>query len=726
MLRISHGSTVACARRSISLAVALALAAPPVFAVDPLVVGRNATEKNAVAEAAPENVEAQDLAAASDYVDANGAGDGSDAAVADGANAVAVGPASYAFGENAAAFGFGSAALGNDSTAVGPFSLALGSGASAFGFGSSALGDYSTALGYGSSASGYTSLAFGYNASSNGNGAIAIGGEAVLELSWDQGTALFVTRADGLLSTAVGPGAQADGAVSVAIGAGAQALDDLGVAIGHRAQASFKAVAIGNEALANEYNGVALGNETKALGPYSVALGGIAYAEETHTTAVGFGSRANGYQATAIGAYALAWSPVSLAVGNGATAEAMYSTAIGYQARSWGTGSIAMGMQAVAGGLRPVKEPPPPSCTDPDDPDCGPIGWPREPSTADFEMPEFAIAVGQGAQAFGFASMALGYHSLTLSENSVALGAGSLADRDNVVSVGASQSWLRNDGSTVAAFTRQIINVAAGTEDYDAMNVGQGGALAAAFGGGASFVNGAMVAPTYHIQGGSYGDVGATFAAVDAKLTGLQQAIDGIEVPPTDPVDPPPVDPTDPGEGTDGNDIAYDDTTQDSVTLGGNNGTQVKNVANGVATKDAVNKGQMEQADAATLATANQYADSVGAKTLTSANQYTDQRIAAINDQFVDLSREVDRRLHRQDERIDQMGAMSAAMMSMSINAANGRSERGRFAVGAGVQNSQSALSVGYSKSFGNASFSIGGAFTDQDSSAGVGFGIDL
>jgi hypothetical protein len=65
-------------------------------------------------------------------------------------------------------------------------------------------------------------------------------------------------------------------------------------------------------------------------------------------------------------------------------------------------------------------------------------------------------------------------------------------------------------------------------------------------------------------------------------------------------------------------------------------------------------------------------------------------------------------------------------MMSMSINAANGRSERGRLAVGAGVQNSESALSVGYSKSFGRASFSIGGAFTNEDSSAGVGFGIDL
>ena len=52
---------------------------------------------------------------------------------------------------------------------------------------------------------------------------------------------------------------------------------------------------------------------------------------------------------------------------------------------------------------------------------------------------------------------------------------------------------------------------------------------------------------------------------------------------------------------------------------------------------------------------------------------------------------------------------------------------RGRVAVGAGWQNGESALSVGYAKPIGTrASFSIGGAFTDDDSSAGIGFGLDL
>jgi autotransporter adhesin len=152
----------------------------------------------------------------------------------------------------------------------------------------------------------------------------------------------------------------------------------------------------------------------------------------------------------------------------------------------------------------------------------------------------------------------------------------------------------------------------------------------------------------------------------------------------------------------------------------------VKNVADGVDGRDAANVAQMDRGDAATLASSHQYTDASATRTLNSANAYTDQRLAAFNEQFIDLSREMDRRLDRQDQRIDRMGAMSAAMMSMSINASNARSERGRLGVGAGLQNGQSALSIGYSKSIGRASFSLGGSFSDGDSAAGVGFGIDL
>ena len=70
---------------------------------------------------------------------------------------------------------------------------------------------------------------------------------------------------------------------------------------------------------------------------------------------------------------------------------------------------------------------------------------------------------------------------------------------------------------------------------------------------------------------------------------------------------------------------------------------------------------------------------------------------------------------------------MSSAMMNMALNAAGSRSPRGRVAVGAGWQNGEQALSVGYGKQVGErASFSLGGAFSGSDRPAGVGFGTAL
>jgi autotransporter adhesin len=154
---------------------------------------------------------------------------------------------------------------------------------------------------------------------------------------------------------------------------------------------------------------------------------------------------------------------------------------------------------------------------------------------------------------------------------------------------------------------------------------------------------------------------------------------------------------------------------------------RVTNVAAGTAATDAANVQQMQAGDAQTLASANTYTDTTATQTLTRANSYTDSRLQLLDDQFSDLSNEIGVRLGKQDERIDRQGAMSSAMTNMAINAANSRSPRGRVAVGAGWQNGESALSVGYSKSVGErASFSIGGAFSSDDQSAGVGFGIDL
>ena len=87
------------------------------------------------------------------------------------------------------------------------------------------------------------------------------------------------------------------------------------------------------------------------------------------------------------------------------------------------------------------------------------------------------------------------------------------------------------------------------------------------------------------------------------------------------------------------------------------NERRITNVATGTADTDAANVGQMRAGNAATLS---------------SANAYTDSRFQAFNDQFEDIGQ----RLNKQDGRIDQQGAMNAAMVNMAINAANSRSEK--------------------------------------------------
>ena len=74
---------------------------------------------------------------------------------------------------------------------------------------------------------------------------------------------------------------------------------------------------------------------------------------------------------------------------------------------------------------------------------------------------ESASAFGQYAEASGAYSTALGQQATASANNSVALGYLSEADRDNSVSVGQSGA------------ERQIVHVAAGTEDTDAVNVSQ-------------------------------------------------------------------------------------------------------------------------------------------------------------------------------------------------------------------------------------------------------------
>src|SRR3546814_10624570 len=84
--------------------------------------------------------------------------------------------------------------------------------------------------------------------------------------------------------------------------------------------------------------------------------------------------------------------------------------------------------------------------------------WSSDVCSSDLES---STSLGGSAFALADGATALGAGSSADGLNSVALGAGSIADRDNSVSVGS------------AGNERQITNVAAGTEDTDAVNKAQ-------------------------------------------------------------------------------------------------------------------------------------------------------------------------------------------------------------------------------------------------------------
>ena len=261
-----------------------------------------------------------------------------------------------------------------------------------------------------------------------------------------------------------------------------------------------------------------------------------------------------------------------------------------------------------------------------------------------------------------------------------------------------------------------------------------------ALGGGASYAGGVFTAPTYVIQGTNYNDVGAAFVAVDGRISNLYDIVasgDGSgpvgPAGPTGPAgakgDPGATGPQGP-EGPAGGGprvVTYDQDAGDTLTLKGENGTTISNVADGVAATDAVNKGQMDAGDASTLQSSKTYTDTTATQTLTSANAYTDAKFAAWDDDLTSFRTDVDHRFSQQDRRIDRVGALGAAMVGMSASAAAVDGSDTRLGIAAGTYGGAQALAIGLQQRIGKrAALTFGGAFSGSERSATVGFGIGL
>ena len=298
----------------------------------------------------------------------------------------------------------------------------------AFGDESSVNGIRSYSLGAKSTVKGAYSSAIGYNSNVSGNTSNAIGWNS--KIKGDYSNALGrATNIESNYSLALGEAAEAKGGDEiVSIGDYASATGHSTVVIG--GYSKIEPLKNG-ENLVGGKKKVIYDSSTKKISVSSPDLSEEdiiqAYGETYGAMALGYKSSSHSLLATAIGSHATAAGTLSTTTGTN-------SEALGYHATAYGAHSKVIG--------------------------------------------DNAGAFGVSTEASGKQSLALGYDSEATAENSVALGAKSVANKENTVSVGSD------------TLKRKIVNVADGTEDYDAVNVRQLNAVEAKIGGiGNQFTN---------------------------------------------------------------------------------------------------------------------------------------------------------------------------------------------------------------------------------------------
>ncbi|MDP8161893.1 YadA-like family protein [Pasteurella skyensis] len=186
--------------------------------------------------------------------------------VAIGWTAQATKKGAVALGRKAAATASGSVAIGNQSIASGGSSFALGDGATATSSSSVAIGELAKA-------SGGKSFAMGYEANTTGGSSFALGNGATATSS---------------SSVAIGALATASGAQSFAMGYKANTTGGLNVAIGNYAKTKdTQSMAMGQGAQATGQETLALGSFTHASGTQSVAIGNDVFAKGIMSTVIG-------------------------------------------------------------------------------------------------------------------------------------------------------------------------------------------------------------------------------------------------------------------------------------------------------------------------------------------------------------------------------------------------------------------------------------------------------
>ena len=278
----------------------------------------------------------------------------------------------------------------------------------------------------------------------NNSGSIAIGAgsEAGDRQPTDEGQSVAIgaeADATGSRGIAIGKKAKATFVQGIAIGENAETTSSLGLAIGASAKAHYSAIALGLQANASEFYSLAFGNNSTASGKNSITFGKEAQATESQSIALGFKSSS--------------LKDGSISIGSSANASHYDSIAFGSSAQALGNRSIALGFQSSASNAG-------------------------------------SLSIGSSSEASYENGVALGRYAKAQATYGVALGADSVANRASgqtgyVPSVGkitstSTPTWKSTlgavsvgSGTEGSEKTRQIIHVAAGSEDTDAVNVAQ-------------------------------------------------------------------------------------------------------------------------------------------------------------------------------------------------------------------------------------------------------------
>ena len=438
--------------------------------------------------------------------------------------------------------------------------------ASALGAGASVNPDGTiTAPGYLISGTTYNNIGSALSALNSAAGDLVNASKYVKVVS--NGAAALVGGSD---AVAIGGTAYATGTGALAIGSGSSAAFDNSTAVGANAVTDAEyTVSVGNRTQQSRITNVANGiNPTDAATMAqlnalqtqltSSSTSGVKSMMQSPATVLSYiAVSSNTVQGTAtsatddmntmaIGPAAGAAGSNALAVGARSGASGDFTTAVGSGAGALSMNSTAIGASAIVGALSDASVS---------------IGYnTRVNSNNALALGAYAFTSGSGSVALGYNSlvnndgtygMALGPNSTVSAANGVAIGYGAIADRANTVSVGN------------ATTRSQIINVAAGTQSTDAVNVGQLSGVAAAIGGGATVnPDGTIKTPSFAIGGQTYSDVGSALV------------------------------------GSAANSVQYDTSDHTRLTLGGTDASApvtLSNVASGVADDDAVNMGQLKQ-----------------------------------------------------------------------------------------------------------------------------------